>query len=70
MITNSWSRRQLTMITAAFQLAGVIIDVIRLHLAMIATTDYGRSANANSIADPNQIKMLVHERNIIIGLST
>ena len=42
MITNSWSRRQLTMITAAFLLADVIIDVICLH-------------SASSIADPNQI---------------
>ena len=55
MITNSWSRRQLTMITAAFLLAGVIIDGIRLHLAMITTRKLsGANANANSIADPDQ----------------
>ena len=56
MITNSWSRRQLTMITAAFQLAGVIIDVIQLHSAMITTIKLsGTNANANSIADSSQI---------------
>jgi len=44
------------MITAAFQLAGVIIDVIRLHSAMITTIKLsGTNANANSIADPSQI---------------
>jgi len=38
MITNSWSRLRLTMITAAFLLAGVIIDVTLLHWAMIMVT--------------------------------
>jgi len=38
MITNSWSHRRLTMITAAFLLAGVIIDVTLLHWAMITVT--------------------------------
>ena len=42
------------MITAAFLLAGVIIDVIWLHLAMITTRKLS-GTNANSIADPNQI---------------
>jgi len=41
---------------SAFQLAGVIIDVIRLHSAMITTRKLsGTNANANSISDPNQI---------------
>ena len=38
MITNSWSRLRLTMITAALLLAGVIIDVSLLHWAMITVT--------------------------------
>jgi len=38
MITNSWSRRRLTMITASFLLDGVIINVICLHSAMITVT--------------------------------
>jgi len=36
-IRNSWSRRQLTMITAAFLLAAVITDAIRLHSARLSS---------------------------------